>query len=433
MAAFRAALAAADPSRLVAKSVWVDGDALRVRNLRFDLSHYGRIFVVGGGKATGGMAVEAERLLGERIVDGVINVPDYLPAPKLKRIRVCRATHPFPSQSGTEGVRQMLALADQSKENDLFVGLFSGGGSALMPAPAEGISLKDKIKTTDLLLKCGADIGQMNIVRRHLSSFKGGRFVQRLNGSEVVSLVISDVPGDRFDTVSSGPTAPDETTFDQARSVLVRHHIWREVPASVRALISRGVNGSVPETPKPRSPVFRKVRNVIIGSNKDARTAARDYLRGRGFRVTLREGFYQGEARTVGKSLGKEFLGIVQRAQSKPAALVAGGETTVIVRGSGRGGRDQEMVLSAAKVLEGKSRCAFAALATDGIDGPTTAAGAIADGSTVQKGLAMGKIPEAFIRDNDSNGYFRKVGGLLVTGPTGTNVNDIVVAISLPL
>lgn len=428
MSAFRAALVAADPAKLVRRSVKLDGEILRVGRLKIPLDGFRRVFVLGGGKATGAMAMEVERLLGGRITDGVVNVPDYLPLPRLGRISAHPSTHPYPTLKGVEGVREMIKLADISREEDLFLCLFSGGGSSLMPSPAEGVSLEDKVATTKLLLKSGADIGEMNVVRRHLSSFKGGRLAERLRSSTVVSLVISDVPGDRFDTVSSGPTAPDSSTFAQARKVLGKYHIWNKVPASVRALISQGERGEIPETPKPRSLIFRRVHNILIGSNKNARVAAYRHLTARGIPTRLHRGFYQGEAAKVGESLASELL----RGPKGPRALVAGGEATVVVMGEGKGGRDQELVLSAARLLRGRGPATFAALATDGIDGPTEAAGAIADDTTVDRGLGLGLNPDRAIYDNDSNSYFRKLGGLLVTGPTGTNVNDIVIAFSFP-
>jgi glycerate-2-kinase len=411
--------------------VKLKAEVLTIKGLRIDLGLYDGIFVLGGGKATGAMATEIEKLLGDHIISGVVNVPDYLPLPRLRKIAPHPATHPYPAHSGADGVLQMLKLAAKSTSKDLYLCLFSGGGSALMPAPADGLSLEDKVRTTELLLKSGADIREMNVVRRHLSRFKGGRLAERLRGAEVVSLVISDVPGDRFDTVSSGPTAPDPTTFSQAKKVLSKYHIWGKVPSDVRSLISKGTRGEIRDTPKPGSPIFNKVHNVLIGSNKDARFAAYRFLCGRGIPTKLHRGFYQGEAAHVGESLASEFLRWA-KGSSGLRAFVAGGEATVRVRGKGLGGRDQELVLSAASFLRGRGLATFAAVATDGVDGPTDAAGAIADETTVDRGFKLGLNPEETIRNNDSNGYFRKLGGLIMTGPTGTNVNDIVVALTQP-
>jgi glycerate-2-kinase len=248
----------------------------------------------------------------------------------------------------------------------------------------------------------------------------------------VLSLVISDVPGDRFDTVSSGPTAPDATTFEQARRVMEKYRIWKRVPASVRDVIRRGERGEVPETPKPRSPIFRKVHNVLIGSNRDARLATCAYLRKAGVETRLKDRFFQGEAAKTGESLVKEFLRWKPRKLSHPCALVAGGEATVKVHGSGVGGRDQELVLGAASFLAGEGLSSIAALATDGVDGPTNAAGAIADNTTIQRGRALGLSAAKALLNNDSNTYFRRLGSLLVCTPTGTNVNDVVIAMAFP-
>jgi glycerate 2-kinase len=431
LAAFGAALEAADPSKLVRNSVRREGDVLRIRKLSINLGRYERIFVLGGGKATGGMATEVERLLGDCVTAGVVNVPDYLPLPKLKKIIPHPATHPYPNRRGLEGVLKMLGLAEKSTSNDLYLCLFSGGGSALMPAPAEGLSLAEKVKTTDLLLKSGANIEEMNVVRKHLSKFKGGRLAEVLSGAEVVSLIISDVPGDRLDAVSSGPTAPDPTTYSRARRVLAKYRIWKSVPKSVRSLILLGEDGKIPDTPKPRSPIFRRVHNVLIGSNRDARLAAYAYLVATGIPTKMHRGFYLGKARDVGRSLVEELLGEIKKRRTGLSALVAGGEATVTVRGKGRGGRDQELILSAAASLRGRGQATIAALATDGVDGPTEAAGAIADEATVDQGLKLGLKATEALRNNDSYGYFQKLGGLLITGPTGTNVNDIVVAMGL--
>ena len=324
----------------------------------------------------------------------------------------------------------MLRLAEKSTPNDLYLCLFSGGGSALMPAPAQGLSLAEKVRTTDLLLKSGANIEEMNIVRKHLAKLKGGRLAEVLSGAEVVSLIISDVPGDRLDAVSSGPTASDPTTYSQARKVLDKYRIWRSVPKAVRSLILMGEEGKIPDTPKPRSPIFRRVHNVLIGSNKDGRLAAYEYLVATGIPTRMHKGFYQGKARDVGMSLVEELLREMRR-RTGLSALVAGGEATVTVRGEGQGGRDQELILSAAVSLRGRCHATIAALATDGVDGPTEAAGAIADEATVDLGLKLGLKATEALRNNDSYGYFQKLGGLLITGPTGTNVNDIVVAIGL--
>lgn len=428
--AFQAALAASDPAALVRKAVSVRGDRLTVKNLEFDLNRFDRVLVLGGGKATGGMAEAVEGLLGERIAEGSVNVPDYLPMPRLRRIVPRPSTHPYPSEKGVMGVKAMLRIAKGATDRDLCLCLFSGGGSALMPLPAPGLSLEDKVEATKLLLRSGADIEEMNVVRRHLSAFKGGRLAEKLPGVTVLSLVISDVPGDRFETVSSGPTAPDATTFDQAHSILKKYHVWDRVPASVRRRIEEGEAGRVSDTPKLGSAVFSKVHNVLIGSNKDARVAAFEFLKKSGVSVKLRDGFYQGEAASVGEAFARE-LGRLTPRTSRPCGLVAGGEATVTVKGPGTGGRDQELVLSAARFIR-RPMSTLSAMATDGVDGPTRAAGATADSSTVRRGVALGMQAEKSLLENDSHTYFSKLGDLLLCPQTGTNVNDIVIALAFP-
>jgi glycerate-2-kinase len=425
--AAREALRAADPRKLVAGAVTLDGGSLTAGGRSYDLGAYPKVVLLGGGKASGLMAAEMERILGDRIDEGVVVVPDTQKAlPKLERVRFEESTHPLPTEKGVLAVRRMLEVADRVGSGDLVLFLVSGGGSALMPLPVDGVSLEELRDTTGLLLKSGADIVEMNCVRKHLSQIAGGRLVERVRGAEVLSLIISDVVGDDLGSVASGPTVPDPTTFAMAREVMERHGIWENVPSAVRRTIQAGVSGAVGETPKPGGASFANVHNVLLGSNKVACTAAKASLEGAGYRVRFFLESVTGEAREVGKRLAD----LVRSGPGDGAwAAVAGGETTVTVRGPGKGGRNQELALSAAMALRDTSRTTVLSFATDGIDGTTDAAGAIADSTTYERARNRGLDPERFLEANDSYAFFEALGGLVVTGPTGTNVNDVTIVL----
>ena len=403
-----------------------------VSDVSLDLTQFERILVIGGGKASAGMALEVERILGNKMLGGSVNIPVYTkPWPRSSRIEFNPATHPIPSEKGVRGVKKMLQLVDEPSRRDLVMCLISGGGSALMPFPAKGVRLSDKQQTTELLLKSGATIQETNTVRKHLSGIKGGRLAEKLFPSTVVSVIVSDVVGDDPESIASGPTVPDYTTFEDAFNVLQRHGLWHMVPKSVRYHISRGRRGGLEETPKSRSSVFRQVHNVIVGSSKVACEAAAKALRKRGYRPLILSTRIQGEARDVGRIL-TGIVSDIRRNQipfSPPAALVAGGETTVTVHGKGRGGRNQELALASAFSLGSIPGVLFASIGTDGVDGPTDAAGAVVDGTTIERGLKMGLDAQGFLDANNSYPFFKKLGDLIVTGPTGTNVNDVMIAI----
>lgn len=425
--AVSASLRAAEPRRMVRRAVRVAGGSALIGGRRLDLGGYRRILVVGGGKASGLMAVEAERLLGKWITDGVVVVPEaQRHLPRLKKVRFARSTHPIPSLKGVRATEEMLEVLEGAGERDLVICLISGGGSALMPLPPEGVSVRDLGETTRLLLGAGADIGEVNCVRKHLSQVAGGRLAERCRGAEVVSLVVSDVVGDDFSSIASGPTAPDPTSYPEALRILKRRAIWDKVPASVRKAIRSGADGRRDETPKRSNPIFARVSNVLVGSNNVACAAARASLLRSGYRVHPFLDSVTGEARTVGRRLAR--LALKGKGRGKRAA-VWGGETTVTVSGEGVGGRNQEVALAAAIELRGSSRTVVVSFGTDGVDGPTDAAGAIADSTTWERSVVMGLDPREHLRDNDSYTLFKSLGDLVVTGPTGTNVNDVMMAL----
>jgi glycerate 2-kinase len=430
LGALEGAVLAADPARLVSDNLKLEGETLRVSSLRFDLARFRRVMVIGGGKAAGKMALELERLLGDGITAGVVNLPDYQKLPESARIAFHPSSHPLPSSSGVRGVRRMLELVGEPSAEDLVICLLSGGGSALLPLPLPGVTIGDEAQVTKLLLRSGADIIEINTVRKHLSSIKGGRLAERLFPATVISLIISDVVGDRVDTIASGPTAPDRTSYRDAKKILVGRRVWDEVSSSVRSVIGEGIEGTIKETPKPGSRIFRKVHNVVIGNNRVSLVRAGDELRKKRYETTILSGPVTGEAREAGFRIARMIRARTSR--GAPWALIGGGETVVTVRGAGSGGRNQEFVLSAALGVQGTGIIAVGSIATDGIDGPTDAAGAIADSGTVAKGRSRGLEAKDYLERNDSYPFFKKLGDLITTGPTGTNVNDVFVAVGRP-
>lgn len=425
MRAVAAALKASGPELLVRRALILEDGRLKIGGLDRDLKGYRRVVLIGGGKASALMAAETERILGRRLDGGVVIVPDYQrPLPKLRRVEFARSTHPLPSEKGARAVRRMLGALAGVDGRDLVVALISGGGSALMPAPLKGVAVEELERTTSLLLKAGAEIAETNCVRKHLSRIAGGRLVEKTGGAEVLTLIVSDVVGDDLSSVASGPTVADPTTFREALRVLKARRVWDKAPGSVRRAVRSGVDGSIRETPKPGDPVFDRVTNVVVGSNVVASSAARESLEASGYRVTVLTSV-TGEARVVGGRLARE----ARSAPSLPWAAVWGGETTVTVRGRGAGGRNQELALAAAIELRGSSRTAVVSFGTDGVDGATKAAGAYADSTTFERAKALGFDPRRFLRNNDSHSFFKALGDLLVTGPTGTNVNDVMLAL----
>ncbi len=426
LAVLQAALEAVDPLEAVRRVLQREGETLRVGERRYDLRRFRHVWVVGAGKASAAMAQAVEHVLGERVSGGWVNVKYGYTAPTA-RVTVHEAGHPLPDAAGVQGAQRIAALARQATADDLVLCLISGGGSALMPLPVEGVTLEDLQQLTDALLRSGAPIGALNAVRKHLSQLKGGQLARLAHPATVVTLILSDVVGNPLDVIASGPTVPDPTTFADARAVLERYGLWEGAPPAVQRHIARGLSGDVPETPKPDDPALARVQNVIVADNAHAAQAALRAAEARGFHAVLLSTFVEGEAREVAKvlvALGRE-VAAHNRPVAAPSCLVLGGETTVTVRGAGQGGRNQELALAAALALEGSTRIAVASLATDGTDGPTDAAGGLVDGQTVARGRALGLEAAAALAQNDAYPYLHKVGDQLRSGPTNTNVNDL--------
>jgi glycerate-2-kinase len=422
-----AALNSVDPHKAVLNNLKIVDGKLRVGNFEASLDDLEKIVVIGGGKAGGAMAEAVESVLGDRVSGGCVNVLQGTEFRySLKRIRLQGASHPIPNNDGVKGVAEMLMFISSMREKDLVICLISGGGSALMPYPAEGISLEDKQNVTSRLLMKGATIDELNAVRKHLSAIKGGQLARRCYPTRVVSLILSDVVGDPLDTIASGPTSPDTTTFRNAVDVLKKYKLWDDICSQVRERLEYGTKKVIVETPKPGNEIFNHVTNIIVGNNSIAAESAAEAAEALGYNSLIVSTMVEGEAAEVGTVLAgiARELAAKGRPLKPPAAVIVGGETTVNVRGSGRGGRNQELALSLARRITGLKAVA-ASLATDGIDGPTEASGAIVDGETSTKASEAGLPIEKFLAENDSYSFFERIGDMIVTGPTGTNVNDL--------
>ncbi len=420
------AISAADSYRAV--STKISNNEIVFGTSSVDLRKFNNLFVVGAGKAGSMMAKAVEEKISDRIVEGLVNVPSGTEkSAKLNKIRLNPAGHPTPNEGSIEGAKKILEVAREAKEGDLILTLISGGGSALMEYPMGGISLEDLRRMNRLLVLSGANIKEINAVRKHVSQIKGGRLAKAAYPATVVSLIISDVIGDPLDTIASGPTAPDETTFRDAWEVLENYDLVNKMPESVIRVLKDGLNGNIPETPKPDDEVFEHVFNIIVANNARSVQAAERFLTEMGYNTLLLGSRVQGEARYIGRFLAGLAASIYHEAIpiSPPAAVIAGGETTVTVTGQGVGGRNQELVLGAVRDLSGMDGVSLASIGTDGIDGVSEAAGAVCDGHTLDKALKEGLRPEAFLKNNDSHTFFSWLGDLLITGPTLTNVMDV--------
>jgi len=414
---FFTALRAVDPFESVQRRC----DAIRAvyRNGGFT-----RLVAVGFGKAAASMALALEQELGDILESGVfVTKYDHTTSQKPEKFRIFQAGHPVPDENGLRGTEEIMALAASADEKTLVVTLVSGGGSALLVAPASHITLAAKQLTTDLLLRCGADIHELNTVRKHLSRVKGGRLAGIINPARTISLILSDVIGDDLDVIASGPTAPDSSTYREAIAVLERYQLQDRVPAEVVAHLALGARGDLPETPKEGDLIFQRVENHIIGSNRLALEAMLATARKQGLTAEILTTRLSGEAADAAKMLSRTAITRKETRQGQPLCLLSGGETVVHVRGNGKGGRNMELALNFALEVAGKEGITLLSAGTDGTDGPTDAAGALVDGKTVP---AMERERALrFLENNDSYSFFQENGGLFITGPTGTNVMDL--------
>ena len=428
------ALDAVNPKKAVFNNVKRRENLLVIGRYKFDLTEYRNIYVLGGGKASGLMAEAIEEILGDKITSGIINVlKGTEKMVKTKKIKINGATHPIPGEEGVNSTKAMLEIARKAGKDDLIIALISGGGSALMPCPADPVTLEDKKTVTNLLLKCGATINEINVVRKHLSAFKGGQLAKTAYPATLVNLIISDVVGDPLDIIASGPTVPDSSTFQDAYNVLKKYNLLNKIPENIKKRIQLGLSGKIEETPKPGDKIFRNVHNILIASNRTACIAA--VKKAREFRTNtmLLSTYIEGEARHVGTvlaGLAKEIHNY-DTPIKKPAVIVCGGETTVTVVGNGKGGRNQELALGSALKISGLNGIVIASVGTDGKDGTSDAAGAIVDGQTLKRAQKLGLDATKYLADNNSYMFFKKLGDAIFTGTTGTNVNDLIIIVVL--
>jgi glycerate 2-kinase len=430
-AILEAALAAADPFALVRANLRVTTSGLEVCGRDVPVGR-GRVVLLAMGKAAGQMSSAAESILGSRLHDGLAVVP--APVSDLRRVRTRLAGHPLPDARGIAAADEAEALARSLGPHDTLLVLVSGGASALLPAPAEDLTLEDKADVTRALLRSGATIHELNTVRKHLSRLKGGGLARAAAPARVLCLALSDVVGDDLSTIASGPTVPDPTTFVEALGVLRQRRLIDVVPPRVRRRLQRGAAGRCPETAKPGDPFFRRVLTEVVGSNRFSVEAAAAAAKRAGFRPVVLTTRLEGEAREVGRALVSILRECTEanRPAAPPVCLLAGGETTVTVRGPGRGGRNQELVVAAAEALATfRAPAVVASLATDGIDGMSEAAGGVVDVLTSRRAAQIGLAPPAhFLALSDTTSFLAPLGDLIVTGPTGTNVMDVIVLLA---
>ncbi len=435
---FNSAVDRVNPEKILKASLSITGDILKIKTPQtekdFDLLKFKRIWVTGAGKATASMAKGLESVLGSRIEKGIIAVK-YGHTEQLSGIELIETGHPVPDANSVRGAREIAALAEKADSDTLMINLISGGGSAILCLPYSDnnfmLALEEKQATTRLLLECGASIKEINCIRKHISGIKGGRLARLIYPASCINLILSDVVGDRLDTIASGLTVEDETTYADAYSYFEKYGLLDKIPLNVKNLIVSGKKGETAETPKKGDSAFTKIENILIGTNHTALLAAEEKARSLGYNPLILSSGITGEAREIAK-----FFSALARDTSlyghpviKPGCIIAGGETTVTLKGNGKGGRNQEMALSFLNEMTGNPDAYrgiyFLSVGTDGNDGPTDAAGAFASLDILESAKEKGLSPAPYIARSDSYNYFKSAGGLLVTGPTNTNVCDV--------
>ena len=428
---FSKAVSSVDPARRMKDMIRIEKDRLLIKTEEdsekvFHLDAFKKIFLIGTGKASASMAQAIEKIFGDRITKGVI-AAKYGHVLPLQRTEIIEAGHPIPDQKGFGGAKKIQSLLKESGPGDLVIFLLSGGGSALLPLPAEGITLEEKQQVTQFLLDCGADIKEINTIRKHISQIKGGWLTRWAFPSTVIGLILSDVVGDPLDVIGSGPTVADISTFEEAWDILTKYDLIERIPPSIRNHLLRGKEGKVEETPKPGEKTFEKVHNYLIGSNLLALRAAEKEASSLGLNTLILSSSIVGDTREAARfhaAIAKEVIS-TGNPIPRPACIISGGETTVTVKGHGLGGRNQEFALAGALEISGLEKVVLLSGGTDGTDGPTDASGALADHTTVSRARAAGLDPKAHLENNDAYPFFQRLGDLLITGPTHTNVMDV--------
>ncbi len=416
---------AADSFTIVREAVTVKENFLIIKDVygnekNIDLKSINKIFIIGAGKASANMAKAAEKILNEKIHKGII-VTKYGFAEDLNLLKVIEAGHPLPDENSIKAAKEIYSICENAGENDLIINLLSGGASALLSLPIDELTLKDITGVTKLLLNCGASIDELNCIRKHFSKVKGGRLAKAASPAKIVSLILSDVIGDRLDTVGSGPTVPDTSSLEDVNKIFEKYNLYEKLPENIKTLLKEN---KVEETPKKNEEYFNHVFNLLIGNNKKSIAAVKKNAEGKNYNVKILSYEVEGEAKEVGKNFAEKAKKYSNGKEGN-FCLIAGGETTVKVTGSGTGGRNLELCLSAAKEINGIDGIIFLSGGTDGNDGPTDAAGAIIDGNTIIKGRENNLNADEYLKNNDSYNYFKKLDQLLITGPTKTNVMDL--------
>jgi len=420
---------AADPKLAVKKAIKIRKDIIYfLENLKEKVNKQTKIIVIGGGKASAEMALAIEEILRDKISSGYINVPDNINfnEKQAKKIILNSAGHPFVNEGSIKGAYQILNLLKKTTKNDLVICLISGGGSALLEIPYDWITLDDLQNTFQTLTKAGATIHELNVVRKHLSQIKGGKLAKIAQPAKVISLIISDVIGDEVDTIASGPTAPDKSTWLEMKTIIEKYKL-EKLPESIYKTLNLGLKGELSDTCKSNDEFFSNVHNLIIASNKLSCEAMKNYGEKLGLNAKIITTTLTGEAKEVGANFAQQLI----EESEENILLIAGGETTVTINGNGKGGRNQEFALAASEIIKDKNDCLIVALGSDGIDGPTDTAGAIVDGFTSGIATKLGLIGKDFIQNNDSYHYLKRTSNLLFTGPTGTNVSDLIIGLKI--
>lgn len=434
---FRAALAAVDPHQCVERVVRREGDALTVQqdsgSIRIELGEIDRLHVVGCGKAGAPMARAVEELVGERIASGLVAVKYGHTLPQetsFARVRVAEAGHPQPDAAGMCQAKEVVKTLNGASERDLVIALISGGGSALWPLPVPAVTLEEKAELNRQLLASGADIHEINVLRKHVSRIKGGWAARLAHPAQVLVLLISDVIGDRLDSIASGPFAPDATTFGEALEIVERYGLSTEIPVSIQYHLWNGLAGKVPETPKSGDAAFERVTHWICASNARALEGARLEAESLGYQVEVIERPIDGDVGVAAKGFCARLMEIAEQGQERPVCLIGGGEPTVSLGSSpGKGGRNQHFALASALEIQGRAELTVLSCGTDGSDGPTDAAGAMVSGATIDQCRSLGLDPRIALETHDAYPLFEKLGGLVKTGPTNSNVMDIMLGI----
>lgn len=423
---FNKGLAAVDPTPCIHSCCRLENNLLKVNLHTYDLDKYKQIQVIGAGKAGASMALAMEEILKDRITSGMVIVK-YGHVETLKKIEIVQAGHPLPDANGVAGAEKLLRLAQKADRDTLVICLISGGGSALMSLPAHGLTLSDKQETTRILLGCSATIHEINTIRKHLSRIKGGLLAKAVSPSPMICLVLSDVVGDDLDIIASGPSVPDTGTYRHCLKIIEAHGITADLPKPVLHHLKKGLQGLIPETPDQKDPAFERVFHTIIARNMDALLSARKRARELGYHTQILSSMVEGETidvAAVHTAVAREVLATGHPIKP-PACILSGGETIVTIKGSGKGGRNQEFALASALRIKDLEHIVILSCGTDGTDGPTDAAGALVDHTTVPRALALGLTPEHFLKENNTYRFFDKISDLIKTGPTNTNVMDL--------